>query len=83
MLQYTPSRFPGSKRFTTAGSEPLLQEADPLHSKLDMEYEYWYKMVKKKKNSIDILKLFTLVRRIAQRQKIKQIENHQSHQNGS
>ena len=31
-----------------AGSEPLLQEADPVHLKLNVEYEYWYKMVQKK-----------------------------------
>ena len=28
-----------AQRFTMAGSEPLIQEADPLHSKLDMEYK--------------------------------------------
>ena len=27
------------------GSEPLSKEADPLHSKLDVEYECRYKMV--------------------------------------
>ena len=31
--------------FAMTRSEPLFQEADPFHSKLNMEYEYWYKMV--------------------------------------
>ena len=39
-----------AQRFTMAGSEPLFQEADPLHSKLNVEYECWYKMVPYKKN---------------------------------
>ena len=34
-----------AQRFTMAGSEPLFQEADPLLSKLNIEYECWYKMV--------------------------------------
>ena len=33
-----------------AGSKPLLQEADPLHSKLNMEYQCWYQMVQLKKS---------------------------------
>ena len=36
-------RFPGNCR-SMAGSEPLLQEADPFHLKLNVELECWYKI---------------------------------------
>ena len=32
------------KRFTMAGSEPLFQEADPLHLKLNLKYKCWNKI---------------------------------------
>ena len=34
-----------AQRFTMAGSEALFQVADPLHSKLNMQYICWYNMV--------------------------------------
>ena len=39
-----------------AGSEALFQVADPLHSKLNMQYICWYNMVDKKNLSISYLK---------------------------